>query len=115
MLYNAYSKYDYSFKINVTNQAPKLLNGKFPDFKIPINTVYTYNFSEGVDPEKQKIKYEANERYKQLLPPFMMFKSATREFKFSPTKLDAIKDYHIELTLIDNFNARTTYPFIVTL
>jgi hypothetical protein len=35
------------------------------------------------------------------------------QFIIQPTKLDTVKDYHIELTLIDNFNARTTYPFVV--
>ncbi len=40
---------------------------------------------------------------------------ADKQFIVQPTKLDAAKDYHIELTLIDNFNAKTTYPFVVTI
>ena len=49
------------------------------------------------------------------MPSFITFSPVTREFKIKPTELDALKDYHIELTLIDDFNARTTYPFVVTI
>jgi hypothetical protein len=45
----------------------------------------------------------------------MSFKPDTMQFIIKPTRLDAVKDYQIELTLIDNFNARTTYPFVVTI
>jgi hypothetical protein len=75
----------------------------------------TYNLAEGVDREGQKIRYEANERNKQTLPTFMIFKPDTMQFIIKPTRLDAIKDYNIELTLIDNFNAKRTYPFVVTI
>ena len=75
----------------------------------------TYNLAEGVDREGQKIRYEANERNKQTLPSFMIFKPDTMQFIIKPTRLDAIKDYNIELTLIDNFNAKRTYPFVVTI
>ena len=43
----------------------------------------------------------------------MKFNTGTKQFKIQPTKLDALKDYQIELSLIDNFNAKTIYPFIV--
>ena len=49
------------------------------------------------------------------MPSFIIFNKVIRQFKIQPTKLDALKDYHIELTLIDDFNARTTYPFVVTI
>lgn len=45
----------------------------------------------------------------------MKFNTVTRQFKIQPTKLDALKDYQIELSLIDNFGARTIYSFVVTI
>jgi hypothetical protein len=49
------------------------------------------------------------------LPSFIKFNPVTRQFIIQPTKLDALKDYQIELSLIDNFGARTMYPFVVTI
>ena len=60
-LHNNFEKIDFSFKINVTNQPPKLLKGSLRDFKIPIKTIEIFNVSEGFDRENQKITYEANE------------------------------------------------------
>ena len=45
----------------------------------------------------------------------MSFKPDTMQFIIKPTRLDAVKDYNIELTLIDNFDAKRTYPFVVTI
>jgi hypothetical protein len=50
-----------------------------------------------------------------VLPSFITFNRGFREFRIQPTKLDVCKDYHIELSLIDDFNARTIYPFVVTI
>jgi hypothetical protein len=63
-LWNDYTKTPFSFKVNVTNQAPYLLEGKISDLKVPIISDFTFNFSKGFDREGQKIKFEANERYK---------------------------------------------------
>jgi hypothetical protein len=63
-LYNDYTSTPFSFKVNVTNQAPYLLERQIADVKVPIKGEYTFNISEGVDREKQTIKYEAKERYK---------------------------------------------------
>jgi hypothetical protein len=49
------------------------------------------------------------------LPSFIKFNPVIRQFRIQPTKLDAIKDYHIELNLIDEFNTRNTYPFVVNI
>ena len=49
------------------------------------------------------------------MPSFITFNRDIRQFRIHPTKLDACKDYHIELSLIDDFNARTIYPFVVTI
>jgi len=48
------------------------------------------------------------------LPSFIKFNPSSREFKIQPTKLDALKDYQIELSLIDNFNSRNIYSFVVS-
>ena len=45
----------------------------------------------------------------------MSFKPDTMQFIIKPTRLDAVKDYNIELTLIDIFNAKRTYPFDITI
>jgi hypothetical protein len=63
-LSNDYTKIQFYFKVNVTNQAPYLQEGKISDLKVPIKSHFSFNFSEGVDREGQKIKYEANEKYK---------------------------------------------------
>lgn len=43
----------------------------------------------------------------------MRFDKSTKEFIFSPTKLDSLKDYQIDLDLIDSFSAKKTYSFIL--
>jgi hypothetical protein len=45
----------------------------------------------------------------------MKFNPEIMQFEIKSTDLDALKDYFIELSLIDNFNARTIYPFKITL
>jgi len=49
------------------------------------------------------------------LPSFVKFDLSTKEFIFSPTKLDTLKDYQIDLDLIDSFKAKTTYSFILNI
>jgi predicted nucleic acid-binding Zn-ribbon protein len=63
-LYNEYTSTPFSFKVNVTNQPPYLIERQIADVKVPIKGEYTFNISEGVDREKQIIKYETKERYK---------------------------------------------------
>jgi hypothetical protein len=106
---------NFKLIVSVTNEAPYLKNAKISDIIVLVDTVNSYNISEGVDREGQKIRYEANERSKLGLPSFISFKPADKQFIVKPTKLDIAKDYYIELTLIDNFNARKTYPFVVTI
>jgi hypothetical protein len=50
-LCNDYLKLDFSFKVNVTNKAPYFLEKKLIDLKVPIKTLFTFNFSEGIDRE----------------------------------------------------------------
>lgn len=63
-LWNDFAHTPFFFKVNVTNQAPYLQERQIADVRVPIKEYYTFNFSEGVDREKQTIKYEAKERYK---------------------------------------------------
>ena len=63
-LWNLYTHISFSFKVNVTNQRPYLQQRQISDLKVPIKTEHRFNFSEGFDREGQRIKYEANERYK---------------------------------------------------
>jgi hypothetical protein len=63
-LCNDYSKIQFKLKINVTNEAPYLKEGKISDLKVAIKSEYSFNFSEGIDREGQNIKYEACEKSK---------------------------------------------------
>jgi len=51
-LWNDYTSTPFFFKVNVTNQAPYLLERQIKDVRVPINGEHTFNFSEGVDREK---------------------------------------------------------------
>jgi hypothetical protein len=112
-LWNNFTFTQFQFKISITNRAPQLSITKIPDLNVAVETDFTYYFGEGTDREGQKIRYEANEKSKQYLPSFITLENYQRLFRISPTKLVPLKDYHIELNLIDEFNARTTYPFVV--
>ncbi len=70
-LWNNFTYTPFLFKVNVTNKAPYLQTPKIPDIIVPFDTDYTYYFGDGTDREGQKIKYEANEKSKSTLPPFI--------------------------------------------
>jgi hypothetical protein len=55
---------NFKLIVSVTNDAPYLKNAKISDIIVLADTVSSYNVSDGVDREGQKIRYEANERNK---------------------------------------------------
>jgi hypothetical protein len=63
-LWNDYTFINFQLRVSVTNEPPHLKNAKISDIIVVADSVNTYNVSEAVDREGQKIRFEANERNK---------------------------------------------------
>lgn len=56
-----------------------------------------------IDREKQSVTIFAHEVGKTSLPFFIKFKNETKEFIFSPTQIDVVKNYSIQIDITDYF------------
>ena len=80
-----------------------------------INTKLSYFTPEVFDREGQTIRFAPHEVGQPSLPFFVKFLPPTREFQFSPTSIDQLKAYQIQLDIIDSFGATSSAAFAVTL
>ena len=64
-----------------------------------------------IDREKQSVTIFAHEVGKPSLPFFIKFKNVTNEFIFSPTQIDVVKDYSIQIDITDYFGESSSSKF----
>ena len=83
----------FQIKVNVTNTAPFLTNGKILDMFIKVDspTYQVYQLSDTTDREEQEVQISVKEAKMKTLPKFVKFDRTNKQLAFSPSKQDFLK------------------------
>jgi hypothetical protein len=115
-LWNAYTYLGFQFRLNVTNEAPYIVDDQIPDqIVVALNTIEHYTFPSALDREGQPLTYLAYQTKKSNLPAFVKFNTSSREFTISPNSLDLVQKYPITIEITDELNAMSSYSFVISL
>jgi hypothetical protein len=115
-LWNAYTYVGFQFRLNVTNEAPYIVDDQIPDqIVVPLNTIEHYTLPLALDREGQPLTYLAYQTKKISLPAFVKFNTSSREFTISPNSLDLVQKYPITIEVTDELNAMSSYSFVISL
>jgi len=68
-----------------------------------------------IDREKLPVKCLVKEKNKETLPSFINFNDKLNSFTIKPMNLEEINNYSIEADLVDPFDGRSTYFFMVSI
>ena len=66
-----------------------------------------------MDREGQTIKLVIYEKGSSKIPRFVFLNSLSKEFEIAPTSADSIDKYVIIIELLDSFQAKSFYYFII--
>lgn len=85
-LWNSYAKnISYQITLNVTNEAPHLIEMIPLKFVVPVDTLETYYLSKILDRENHTFTLSARELKKSKLPAFVSLDTSQNAFLIKPT------------------------------
>jgi hypothetical protein len=112
-LWNQYTSVNFTFKLNVTNEAPYFSVDPPRMFIIATNTEQTLSLPKVIDRENQELSIRTHETKHSELPLFINFNETSLVYNIHPLMKDQPGNYSIDVKLVDSMGASSSYSFIV--